>query len=393
MGGGIAIRNQDRGLLLKFNAIGDTLWTKQFGDTTNFRTFRQAIPTRDGGFAVVGEYGAVGQRADGWLVKTDSLGNLEWERYYSVSLGTEEALSSVFQTTDGGYILGGRELQFPNQSIRNEDPIVIKVDSLGNQQWRYRYDTQFNDANAYVLQTQDGNFVIGASTSYSQNVTGGNGNSRATLVKLNANGTQLWAKQFGFISSNHAFLTVKELPNGDLIAVGRRRHNTAGKIEGLMVKTKANGDSIWVNTYENDANGLFNQNYLWDVIQLPDGGFMAAGEVLGVPPHASARQDPWVIRVDSNGCILQNCLIGIDDSKGETNKHNLSIYPNPTNGVVNIETSLKIKTVIIYNAQGQTIKEIKNPTSQFELPKARGIYFLRIETDSGKIIKQKIIKT
>lgn len=71
----------------------------------------------------------------------------------------------------------------------------------------------------------------------------------------------------------------------------------------------------------------------------------------------------------------------------------VNIYPNPTKGMVNIETSLKIKTVIIYNAQGQTIKEIKNPTSQFELPKARGIYFLRIETDSGKIIKQKIIKT
>ena len=107
-----------------------------------------------------------------------------------------------------------------------------------------------------------------------------------------------------------------------------------------MVKTKANGDSIWVNTHENDANGLFNQNYLWDVIQLPDGGFMVAGEVLEYPSCCSSSR-PWVIRVDSNGCILQNCLIGIDDSKGETNKHNLKYLPNPTNGVVNIEHKFK----------------------------------------------------
>jgi hypothetical protein len=42
---------------------------------------------------------------DYWIVKTDSLGNIQWQN--TIGGNGDDQLSSVIQTSDGGYILGG----------------------------------------------------------------------------------------------------------------------------------------------------------------------------------------------------------------------------------------------------------------------------------------------
>ncbi|MBK9638385.1 MAG: hypothetical protein IPO63_11410 [Bacteroidetes bacterium] len=46
---------------------------------------------------------------DFWIVKTDSLGNIEWQN--TIGGNSEDHLNSIQQTTDGGYILGGYSSQ------------------------------------------------------------------------------------------------------------------------------------------------------------------------------------------------------------------------------------------------------------------------------------------
>ncbi len=390
MGGGYKDTATDYGYLVKFNRFGDTIWTRTFGDTVNWFTFRQAIQTTDGGYAVVGEYAAVGRRPDGWLVKTDSLGNLQWQKFYSTTIGTFERLSSVFQTVDGGFVLGGTEQEFPNQNIRNYDPIVIKVDSLGNQQWRYKYDTPGNDGVAYAIQTRDGNYVFVSGNSIPENPPYSSVPlSKALMAKLDNNGSLLWDKEYGLVKRNHSLQVVKELANGDLVACGRRRSYQNSTIQGLLLKTDANGDSIWVNTYEYDPSQTSASNYLWDFVQMPDGGFVAAGETSGRIASVS-YQDTWLIRVDSNGCILQSCLVGLDDLPQES--YELELYPNPSSGIVNIETSKPIESIQIYNIRGQEVKRIENPVGQFELPRELGLYIIKSYSEDGSFLTKKLIK-
>lgn len=74
----------------------------------------------------------------------------------------------------------------------------------------------------------------------------------------------------------------------------------------------------------------------------------------------------------------------------------LSVFPNPTNDKVKFElqTNDKIKTIKIYNQNGQLIQQINKPTeTQIDFTnKTFGLYFIRIETENkyylGKVLKQ-----
>lgn len=90
------------GFLMKIDASGNFMWGSAYGDAlaNNFRHFRQ---TSDGGFIAVGNTNN-GTNTDVFLVKTTSAGAIEWSKKYD--LGGNEDAYSVFQTTNGGYIIG-----------------------------------------------------------------------------------------------------------------------------------------------------------------------------------------------------------------------------------------------------------------------------------------------
>ena len=64
------------------------------------------VQTADGGYTLAGNTGSFGAGGlDGYLVKTDSNGNMEWNQTYGGS-GHDTSISGV-QTVDGGYVLAG----------------------------------------------------------------------------------------------------------------------------------------------------------------------------------------------------------------------------------------------------------------------------------------------
>src|SRR4051812_5079315 len=85
---------------------------------------------------------------DYWIVKTDSLGNKQWDKRYG---GTDDdRLYVIIQTSDGGYILGGITESgiSGDKTIDHFDPAnnyyrgdywIIKIDSLGNKQWENEF--------------------------------------------------------------------------------------------------------------------------------------------------------------------------------------------------------------------------------------------------------------
>lgn len=388
LGGSFFKDTLQMGKLVVFNSVGDTLWTKLYGTpSTSNNVFRQARRTSNGGFIIVGNHAFKGQRSDGWLVKTDSAGNMLWDKKYSTTIGTLERLVSVQETHDGGFILGGQEQEFPNQaSIRNHDPILIKVDSMGNQQWRYRYDTPYDDEMAYCIQTFDGNFVCASSYNY---LVSGIELSRAMLFKVSSSGQFMWKKEYGPIKHSHAFYMVKQLPDSSLIAVGKR-FETSDLIVGVMVKAKANGDSIFVNSYEYDPSQTLNRNRLHDVIQMSDGGFMACGEVIHDASVAN-RQNPWLIRVDSNGCILSNCLVGLNEQEFKGESKIVSVFPNPSNGTFQL-IGIQPQQLALYDLQGRKLVVYDPNKTNWQLPEVGGVYLLHWRDSAGNYGVEKVMR-
>lgn len=87
-------------------------------------------------------------------------------------------------------------------------------------------------------------------------------------------------------------------------------------------------------------------------------------------------------------CLVNCGITGINDNAEISN---IQIFPNPTNGLINIDTENPIKQVYLYNSIGSLSLVPENTTFNIsELP--NGIYYISIEFESGKIEMKKLIK-
>ena len=101
--------------------------------------------------AVTQNYGQ-GNR-DGWLVKVDSAGRIQWQKAYGTA-GLDEFFSADV-TSDGGYVLAG---------VTPSGAWVVRVDSPGTVVWQKTYAMSTGESRAegqrIVRQTSDGGFVL-----------------------------------------------------------------------------------------------------------------------------------------------------------------------------------------------------------------------------------------
>jgi hypothetical protein len=68
-----------------------------------------------------------------FLMRTDSNGNDLWYKSFHYGGNTLCTGYTAIQTSDGGFALGGFRYTIGQEETGN--PVIVKTDSLGNQQW------------------------------------------------------------------------------------------------------------------------------------------------------------------------------------------------------------------------------------------------------------------
>jgi hypothetical protein len=140
--------------LVKTDSAGLALWNKTYGGTENEGAYA-LIQANDGGFALAGFNSDNG--GDFLVVKSNSAGTMEWNKTYG-GPGLEVAHSLV-QTPDGGYAIAGSA--DPVAPVWDgADFWLVKTDSLGNIQWSQSYGTLVNDVAHSLVRTGDGGYVM-----------------------------------------------------------------------------------------------------------------------------------------------------------------------------------------------------------------------------------------
>src|SRR5205823_4127873 len=99
-----------------------------------------------------------------WVVKLDASGNKIWDKTFGGS--DNDDLTSLQQTSDGGYILGGSSSSpasgnKTSAAFGNFDFWVVKLDAAGNKLWDRSFGGDADDLLTGVQQTSDGGYILG----------------------------------------------------------------------------------------------------------------------------------------------------------------------------------------------------------------------------------------
>ena len=237
--------------LIKTDAIGNEEWNNTFGGIDHDEGY-SIEQTNDGGFIIIGytaSYG-VGSR-DVWLIKTDVSGNEEWNRTFGGSEFDEG--KSVKQTTDGGYILTG----YKSYISGNKYLWLIKTDNEGHEEWNKTFGENEGNRGWSVSQTYDGGFIVTGDT-YTTTVEG-----YIILVKTDENGNEEWIKTFGGHYGDIG-CSVEQTTDGNFVISGNR-HGLTGNTAYLL-KTDEMGNKIWDNFFPGSTGT--------SVKETEDGGFV-----------------------------------------------------------------------------------------------------------------------
>ncbi|MEQ1555078.1 MAG: T9SS type A sorting domain-containing protein, partial [Ferruginibacter sp.] len=74
-------------------------------------------------------------------------------------------------------------------------------------------------------------------------------------------------------------------------------------------------------------------------------------------------------------------------------KNELSIYPNPSNAIVNIDGWYKVKNIVLYDINGRKLQQWNTSLSAIDISSfARGNYILIMVLATGEVLQQKLVK-
>ncbi len=397
--------------LVKLDAKGDTEWTRAYGDGDALPDYGTSIrQTSDSGYIVCGTYDFKWDSCgDVFLLKINANGDTEWTRTYGGS-GTDCG-NCVHQTSDGGYIICG----YTGSYGAGGDIYLLKVNANGDTEWTRTYGGSDYDYGYSVWQTSDGGYIIcGCTESY------GAGCKDIYLIKVNANGDTEWTRTYGGSKNDYGF-SVQQTSDGGYIICGSTYSYGAGEDDVYLLKVNINGGFCNINIIEpnGDENWLAgsvhsikikNRRYYVNMSHLkmlftPDGqNYSILAD--SIPYRDTLECDVILPNVNSSQCRIKveaydtaGKLVAVRISNPFTVR-TMEITENAQKSKMRItydENWIRIGcqnnlTLMLYDVNGRRIKKV-NARKMWIGDVPEGIYFLRIknakEEKFVKIVKLK----
>ncbi|HKR05119.1 MAG TPA: T9SS type A sorting domain-containing protein [Bacteroidia bacterium] len=416
--------------IIKVDSFGNKQWDKRYGGYSSEWLY-SIQQTWDYGYILIGSSNSdsSGDKTqpswgydDYWIVKTDSLGNIQWDKDLGGTGG--EFPRTLWQTADRGYILGGESSSgISGDRTQNNwdstgytaDYWIIKIDSLGNKEWDRRFGGSKTEYLFNIKRTIDGYYLLGgisqsdSSGDKTQNAwyNGVNPTLDYWIVKIDSIGNKLWDKRFGGIAHEDEFGNIIASSDGGFIicgtsyssASGDKTENNLGQEQMWIVKIDSAGNKLWDKTiktlgHDEQCLGITLNDDCYIFATYTNGGIGGYKTQPNWDPVFNTY-DYWIIKFcDSTATAINNI---------QSSTINFQIFPNPANDFINISlTSAEEKNVSveIFDLLGREVLKRKLQTSpdgyrdqtkinisDFE----NGVYIVQVSTKNN-FHKKKIVK-
>ena len=237
-----------------------------------------------------------------------------WSKIHSISpQGDIDEGRYVRQTLEGGYIITGSCV--PNGLLSHIDLLLLKTDDSGNILWTKTYDRNYIEDGFSVEQTSDGGYIIGGRAVTGVYPVVEPPYSDVWILKTDINGDTLWTRTYGG-SENEYCTSIQQTPDMGYIMVGTMnseycypKYEINEEYEpdtsmAWLIKTGPDGDILWTKTY-------LERSYGNCVTQTSDGGYIIVGWIF--PDEQDIQSDVLLIKTDSSGDTVWTKIIGEED--------------------------------------------------------------------------------
>jgi hypothetical protein len=230
--------------VIRTDENGDTLWTWTAGDPLWPDWASSIEPMANGGFAVAATVGTPDEGpSDIALYLLDSGGNQNGYEAFGGMDGDEVAMA-IRQTPDEGFIIAGWTQSFGSGP---DDVYMVKTDDLGELEWQKWYGGSGADEGRDVILTSDGGYLIAGNTS-----SYGAGSSDFYIIKTNSSGDTLWTRAVGGTEFDIADAVV-EATDGTIAVVGETESFGVGQMSVYIVAMDGTGYVHCTDTYGTDG--------------------------------------------------------------------------------------------------------------------------------------------
>lgn len=318
--------------VIKINEVGETIWIRSFGINILTKSIKEG---KDGSLAICG-ISSMGSLRKPILLKLKSNGELIFLRQYLVNY-LDGYFSDIEIDNKSEYIMCGN---FSDSSSITDKFILLKTDSSGNQLWFYFYDfLQFNYPKA-IINSLDSGFIIGGST------------NRSFVMKFSQTGNYLWKRSYDSLNYSECRSIVSTNDNGYAFT-GAWDSLSNSDIYLRLHKINKEGVVQWKKSF-----GFNNNDQGYHIIQTLDSGYA----MIGIRDNFN-NGDIYIVKTDKTG--YANPIVGISKSYTAVPPSFFLYpnYPNPFNPITTITYQISSSSFVslkVFDLVGNEIATLVN---------------------------------
>lgn len=255
--------------LVKLDTNGNLLWNKTYGGSNDDSSV-QVIRTTDGGYALLSEISSPIDSTSLYtqVIKINADGNIQWNKTYSA---TSVGIGDCLMQANDGYLVAG----FLNTQNSGQDFLLFKINNTGTLLWNKTYGGSIDDSVSSISQTSDGGYLLAGKTAPVD--TYFTENQQILMVKVNAYGDMQWNRtlhtETGSTEVVYLFCDATQTFDGGYAFLGFNLTLERFEANAILTKTDALGNIQWTKTF--GAAGI--EAFVYDVIQTRDGGYAFVG--------------------------------------------------------------------------------------------------------------------